>query len=285
MIQVIPAGEEEAIPSSGFFSIKKAAHGEEDDQQTVPWIRIKESTGAYNTNSSNRPNSVSIMHQNIQCIRNKIIDLNIFLNTDLDNVDIVCFSEHWLNEHEYTSLVIPNYNLAGIYCRKVHKNGGVAILVKNSISFKNKPHTMFLNEELHFEHIVIELTISKNNLLIVCLYRSPRGSIEIFLNKLEILLDNLGREGKTIVLCGDFNINFLIEHAAKENFLAITKSFNLHPIISTATRTTSFSQTCIDQIFANITTGSFSSNNIDTGISDHNAIFFASIYSKPNNYQ
>ena len=54
---------------------------------------------------------------------------------------------------------------------------------------------------------IIELPEYK--LYIVCIYRSPDGQFEIFLNKLELVIQKLLMKKKSLLLCGDLNIDFL----------------------------------------------------------------------------
>ena len=42
------------------------------------------------------PKVLTIFHQNTQSLRNKIVNIEALLLTDLKDVDILCFSEHWM---------------------------------------------------------------------------------------------------------------------------------------------------------------------------------------------
>ena len=65
------------------------------------------------------------MHLNVQCIRNKIEQLEICLFEN--KVDIVCISEQWLNVYEVKFFKLNGYKLAPIFRRQQFKNGGVAV--------------------------------------------------------------------------------------------------------------------------------------------------------------
>jgi len=41
--------------------------------------------------------SISILHQNICSLRHKTPELEIWLNTELNQVNVLCLTEHWLN--------------------------------------------------------------------------------------------------------------------------------------------------------------------------------------------
>ena len=81
---------------------------------------------------------VNIMPQNIQCLRNKIPELDILINNNISNIDILCVTEHWLRKSEYSFYILPNYQLASIFCRTTHRGGGTAIYIKNDLKYKCK---------------------------------------------------------------------------------------------------------------------------------------------------
>jgi len=51
-----------------------------------------------------KPN-LSILHQNIQSIGNKLIDVDLVLKSDLKDIDVLCFTEHWLMKEDYLKLI------------------------------------------------------------------------------------------------------------------------------------------------------------------------------------
>ena len=84
--------------------------------------------------SSSR-NRLTIFHQNIQCLRQKVGELEIFIRMSLSNFDFLCISEHWMNEDEFSN----NFNIlsmcpVSVYARKVHRHGGVAIFAKQGLT-------------------------------------------------------------------------------------------------------------------------------------------------------
>ena len=132
--------------------------------------------------------TICVMLQNIQCIRNKIYELEVLLQNDFSQVDVLCLTEYWLQKNEAITLTLPTFNVVNIFCREDHKNGGTAILVRNSINCKSISNTAHLNDELNFEHSTTLLNLNRIKLLIVCIYRSPNGSLSIFFDKIEVVL-------------------------------------------------------------------------------------------------
>ena len=75
-------------------------------------------------------NKVSILNQNVQCVRNKIELIEATLH--LNEIDVVCIQEHWLKNEEKNFININGFNLGAIYCRSDNKNGGVAIFYRQN---------------------------------------------------------------------------------------------------------------------------------------------------------
>jgi hypothetical protein len=48
--------------------------------------------------SVNMKPNLSVLHQNIQSISNKQIEIDLVLKSSLKNIDVLCFTEHWLKE-------------------------------------------------------------------------------------------------------------------------------------------------------------------------------------------
>jgi len=121
------------------------------------------------------------MHQNFQCLRNKSHELEIMLSTELKDLNILCCTEHWLHANEIVSYHIKNFKLSSSFCRTRYKNGGSAIFVKENMICKEKNQTYYLNQEKTFEHTVTEIVYPNYSITVACIYRSPDGCIETFL--------------------------------------------------------------------------------------------------------
>ena len=97
--------------------------------------------------------------------------------------------------------------LANAFCRTNSHHGGSCILVKHGIMIKELNSLNKLGEEKNFELSVIEIV--KQAIIVACIYRSPDGKIDIFFNKLEMIIQKLIGKHKTLILCGDWNTNLL----------------------------------------------------------------------------
>jgi len=49
------------------------------------------------------------------------------------------------------------------------------------------------------------------DLIVVCVYRSPDGDFSIFLRSLESVIQKVQVRKRWLILCGDWNINFMQE--------------------------------------------------------------------------
>ena len=43
---------------------------------------------------------LKVFHYNIQSLRNKKLNVEVMLDNELKHIDILCITEHWLEEHE-----------------------------------------------------------------------------------------------------------------------------------------------------------------------------------------
>ena len=83
-----------------------------------------------------KPAVVSIFHHNVQSINNKLLDLNVILQTELAAVDVLWLSEHWLRE-EYIKLIsIDEFKLTSNFSRSKSIRGGTCIYVKHYLQTK-----------------------------------------------------------------------------------------------------------------------------------------------------
>jgi hypothetical protein len=117
------------------------------------------------------------------------MELSVLLNTNLQSLDALCFTEHWLDEDQLVLLEINTFKLVSKFCRKGCRNGGSCLFVNKEL---NTREVTFLNDlccEKHFEISVDEIVEFK--WLLICIYRSPHSDVHIFLNNLETLVDRI----------------------------------------------------------------------------------------------
>jgi len=58
-------------------------------------ILMRGDRNSRNKTVTTKPN-LSILHQNIQSVGNKLIEVDLVLKSHLNDIDVLCFTEHWL---------------------------------------------------------------------------------------------------------------------------------------------------------------------------------------------
>ena len=97
----------------------------------------------------------------------------------------------------------------------------------------------------------MKLHILSHTIIKITVYRSPTCNIAYFLNNLEAALNQEYNNTVDIILCGDFNINYLSDNQNKQALNSLLTSYSLCSIIDFPTRIHNNSNTMIDNIFIN----------------------------------
>ena len=63
-----------------------------------------------------------------------------------------------------------------------------------------------IGEEKYFELSVNELV--QYAIIVICIYRSPDGRLDTYFKTSELVIQKVTGKHKTLILCGDWNINF-----------------------------------------------------------------------------
>lgn len=215
--------------------------------------------------SFNVDDGTSLFHINVQALSNKVDQVNLFLSDF--NLDILCITEHWLNESCLKSINLYGYILSSYFCRSLSVHGGVCIFLKKDIKFKRLMVDEFC-QEFHSEFCAIELPDIRTNVIVV--YRSGvNGDFRCFLLRLELLLVRVAKKTYKTVLVGDFNVRFDCSSADLLQFLNLIDSFGLEITITDFTRVTRFSSSCIDNIITDIDRGDRRVGVYEPNIADH----------------
>jgi len=81
--------------------------------------------------------NLSVLHRNIQTKSNKQIEIDLVLKSSLKNIDVLCFTEHWVKEDYLKLIKIDQYKLVSYFSRKNYNHGGSCVYVKKSVSTKD----------------------------------------------------------------------------------------------------------------------------------------------------
>lgn len=209
---------------------------------------------------------------NVRSLRNKLEEFELLLNS-LDFPEIVCISEINYNEREISTINLEMYKLTDFFCRKNHRLGGVAIVIKKDLNFRIKTCSVKKTEML-FEYALIEIILKDSCITVGCFYRSPSNraiDAEFFAVNMDELLNSVYDSNYPTFLCGDFNFNFddSVEDINAKNLCNILCCFGLNKCITEYTRIQGESKTIIDNIFSNVDKNLLDPKIIYADISDH----------------
>ena len=177
--------------------------------------------------------SLKVLNHNVQSLRNKKEELDIFVNEENNQFDVLAFTEHWLNKYEIDLYHLNEYKLISCFCRSLNRNGGSRIFVKNNNSegCRERSDLSNFSKENCFELSAIEYRLTDNkHTIILCVYRPPSSDVWEFLKRLEEVLSKI-RHDRQVIICGDFNIDFLKDTRSKQILLSLLQSHNLYVIL------------------------------------------------------
>lgn len=210
-------------------------------------------------------NAVSILHANIQCIRNKISDIEMVLKDN--SLNCLCINEHWLSTDEFSVIAIEGYRAASGYCRSERGHGGVAIYLMNDVECHDLNISGY-SEEIHCEVTGVFLHNCMTQLVTV--YRSPSGDLDRFFEIMSTVLDRVNQSLK-IIVTGDFNVHFDAENDRAIEMCQFFEAYGLYKTVSFPTR----GHACLDNIFTNIEHSGTTSQLFELHhLSDHDGIAF-----------
>ena len=156
--------------------------------------------------------------------------------SELKHVDVIYLTEHWQSEQKLNCTGTVDFWLVGAFCRSSSEHGGSGIYVKDCLVTKEINYFAGINEEKIFEMSLIELPAYQ--LCAVCIYRSPHGQFDKFLDKLELVVQKLLMEDKILILCGDWNIDFFHESSNQKDLTDLLLRYYLVNTVKSPTRTT-----------------------------------------------
>jgi hypothetical protein len=89
---------------------------------------------------------------------------------------------------EILQVNLENYTPGGSYCRQNMAKAGVSIFVKKNLKF-NQLNILHHCNEQDIECCVVQLESKHSNMYVLAIYRAPTGDLDLFLNKLESIID------------------------------------------------------------------------------------------------
>lgn len=105
-------------------------------------------------------------------------------------------------------------------------------------------------EDKVFEFCATSYNICNYKFVVVGLYRSPSSSCEIFVNRLDILIDYLNKRFDSVIIGGDLNIDVLKHDRDYRSFTEVLISNDMGYLVDFPTRVANNSETAIDNFLA-----------------------------------
>lgn len=219
----------------------------------------------FNKCLSGNDHDFSAVHINTRSIKNRRDEIDLFYNSLSISFDVMLFTETWLTDNDEPSF-FRKYRYTGLN-RKDKRGGGVAIYIKDNLSFHVIEDFSLLSP--HAESLLVHL----GSLLVAVVYRPPSGDMSTFLSFLGDMLDFLCGTGLPFFIMGDVNINSIGNDIHAADLLNLLASCGCSNKIKLPTRITAESATSLDCCLTNL-----NSNDVRTGIllsdmSDHLPIF------------
>ena len=217
-------------------------------------------------------------HLNINSVKNKFHEIQDILNDNL--IDIFGLCETKLDDTFSNS----EFKVQDYSCHRNDRNiygGGLMFYVRSSIPHRRRNDCCVMSGT---ETLVIEITLRKEKMFFVLVYKPPNVSNQYFIETLGNVLDKCLSESKSVYILGDVNINFLELPRCVINFL---EAYRLTNLISEATCFKSVSNpSLIDVILTNTPNRIASHLNISIGVSDfHNFVCAATKMHAPKSYR
>ena len=223
----------------------------------------------------------SCIHINIRSANANLKSFEAYLDSLDFSFNCIGLTETWFNESNCNILNVMGYNKID-KMRSGRLGGGVSILLKDDILFKERSDLSIINDDI--ECVFVEATIIKK-VLIGVIYRPPNRRISDFNEQLKSIMDQVNVVQLPCCLMGDTNINVLNHTTHKEtsDYLDLMYSYSLVPVINRPTRITCNSATLIDHIFtSNFNAASLYQGILVTDISDHYPVFHIAQYERKN---
>jgi hypothetical protein len=227
-------------------------------------------------NTRNTFNKVSLIHLNIRSVAKNLTSFNNILDCLNLEFSIIGLTETWISKETNGLYNIPNYNCVNLY-RENRTGGGVSILIKNCITYKERNDLSLIDDFVECVFIEINKTELKchKNVIIGVIYRPPNTNCELFNQHMSDTLDKINKDRNQIYLLGDYNLNLINynSHNLTSDFVDSMFSHHVVPLINRPTRITSTSATLIDNIFTNLVDVNIFHGILNVDVTDHLPVF------------
>ncbi|MEW8185640.1 MAG: reverse transcriptase family protein [Candidatus Thiodiazotropha endolucinida] len=173
--------------------------------------------------------------------------------------DVMIFTESWLNHTIPNGRIsIEHFHEPLRYDRNERTGGGVAVYIRDSISFKRRSDLEIPN----LEAVWVEISLRCKTILIGGFYRPPNSPVEYFNRIIESLDRACNTNINDMVILGDFNYN--MQCVNNNKIYELMQQYNLKQLIQEPTHFTESSESLIDLILVRNVNNVITSGVYDT---------------------
>ena len=222
----------------------------------------------FNTNF--KTNDLVILHVNVRSLNKNLGNLEELICFMHAQPDLIAITETKLNFNSSLDLVkIAGYKF---YNRNsLSMSGGVGLYVKDGLDIIPRNDIELFSSD--FESLWFETRYSAGGKAIVIgvVYRHPRHDISTFTNELNLILEKLTLENKTVLITGDFNVDLFRVNNNRyiSDYNDMMLSYHMNNEIKSATRITDSSSTLIDHFYNNNPSLTINTTLVLDDLSDH----------------
>jgi len=140
------------------------------------------------------------------------------------------------------------------------------------------------------EACALKLDLLPFKICVITVYRSPIGNFQYIIKGLGNIIKTIYKPVVHLIICGDKNINYLIESKEKQELNNILNSYSLVSVINLPTRVKNNSRSAVDNIFIDTTQfGMYTTGSVVNGLLDHDTqmleLHVINLNSERNNYK
>jgi endonuclease/exonuclease/phosphatase family metal-dependent hydrolase len=230
-------------------------------------------------------NGVRIIHVNVRSLRKNWNSLLIYLEANIDSIDVLVLTEVNIFEEELFLYELHGFS-KNSKLRRSRTGGGIISFTRNSLQAKAiaiESRSIVEN----FELLVTEIDCHGKSLTVIAAYRPPDLSKGMFIAELESIISLFNND--ELILIGDMNLNIMNENYCKQtrDYEDMLYSLGLERCIHEYTREEfsagELKQSCIDHIYVRSKKStSVTSAVIKFRIADHYAIGVNIMYDGPS---
>ena len=140
-------------------------------------------------------------------------------------------------------------------------------------TFKYRPRNDLSLKTSNCEDLWIEVESESSNFCLGVVYRHTKKFFSLFQNKLCLQLHVFETNNINYVVCGCFNINFLLSNTKVSEYIAALNSIGCYQMVDVPTRFANICKSLLDHVYTNITKETFCGVCLYE-VSDHLPTFF-----------